>query len=92
MDQYYLTPIGRKKARLKNENKNEDMRARTLNENDFELWSDDDDEDNLEDAEEYDMGEVSSQLEEIFQDAANKGMPFEVIRDLVDQALDQVDW
>jgi len=92
MDHYYLTPIGRKKARLKNENKNEDMRARTLNENDFELWSDDDDEDNLEDTEEYDMGEVSSQLEEIFQDAANKGMPFEVIRDLVDQALDQVDW
>jgi|ADurb_Oil_02_Slu_FD_contig_21_642572_length_652_multi_4_in_0_out_0_2 hypothetical protein len=35
MDQYYLTPIGRKRAKMKNENKDENMRARTLNEDDF---------------------------------------------------------
>jgi hypothetical protein len=115
MEKYYLTPVARKRLRMKNENKLEDMRAKTVSEDykdippreestfqppDYDehgkryLSDDDDDNDdeNMGEYEQEDIAELSSQLEELFQSAANKGMPFEVLQDLIEQALDQVDW
>jgi len=38
------------------------------------------------------MAETSHALEELFQQAAENGLTFEMLRDLAEQALDQVDW
>lgn len=73
----------------------ESLNESRLNEDDFELWSEDDDKENfheMSEIEEEDVAEFSSQLEQIFQAAANKGMPFEVMQDLVEQTLNEIDW
>jgi hypothetical protein len=38
------------------------------------------------------MAELSQGLDNIFQEAAERGLTFEIIQDLVAQSLDQIDW
>lgn len=52
---------------------------------------DDEDYDEETDKTEF-MAELSEVLQHVFQEAAENGLTFEVVQDLVAQALDQVDW
>jgi hypothetical protein len=110
MDNFYLTPIARKKNKMKMQENNSTTTKRgkyvnesledELNEDDLELWSEEGEEDEIADsgyeyadhADENMMAEVSQELEILFQEAAEKGLSFEVLQDLAAQALDQVDW
>ena len=86
----YEKPEDREYMELENENKINDMRAKTINESDFDLWDDDDDK--LTDVSSKIISKFSSIWEKSFQQAANSGLEFEVLQDLINQALDQIDW
>ena len=38
------------------------------------------------------MAKFSQQFEQLFQQAANEGLEFQILEDLIDQALSQIDW
>lgn len=114
MDNFYLTPIARKRARMKMQenNSNTMKKGKYVNESlddelnedkDWEpLWDEEQeypDEDIVDAGADYAdhideniMAEVSQQLEILFQEAAEKGLSFEVLYDLTTRALDQIDW
>ena len=96
-----------------NENKKEDMRAKTINEysepsdpeeEHFKYLKDSGqlksfDDDSISNEEDIDnastneiIRETSRALEELFQQAAENGLDFEMLKDLSAEALDQIDW
>ena len=121
MDNFYLTPMGRKRARMKTQ-KNESLdmkRAKyvkeSLEEDEFSQYDlDNEDFQDSKDVDDFDdesdnyepegdddidnaatnevMAVTSHALEELFQQAAENGLTFEMLQDLAEQALDQVDW
>jgi len=88
MNDFYLTPMGRK--RLRNKMNIENMKSKyvkeSLNESDFDLWSGDESENTGV------RQEVLSTLVDVFDKAASAGISFEELQEVIEEALNDTDW